>query len=60
MTRTTTSSEKRKNKTINKEDFIDSPRWGEKQRHGGAYPTGVNYIAKEGRRLDPLPRRLPR
>jgi hypothetical protein len=54
------SSEKRKNKIINKEDFIDSPRWGEKQRHGGAYPAGVNYVAKEGRRLAPLPRRLLR
>jgi hypothetical protein len=54
------SSEKQKNKTINKEDFIDSPRWGEKQRHGRAYPVGVKYIAKEGRRLAPLPRRLPR
>jgi hypothetical protein len=60
MTRTTMSSEKRKNKTINKEDFIDSPRLGEKPRHGRAYPAGVNYIAKEGRRLAPLPRRLPR
>jgi hypothetical protein len=60
MTRTTMSSEKRKNKTINKEDFINSPLWGEKQRHGGTYPTDVNYIAKEGRRLAPLPRRLPR
>jgi hypothetical protein len=54
------SSEKRKNKIINKEDFINSPLWGEKQRHGGAYPAGVNYITKEGRRLAPLPRRLPR
>jgi hypothetical protein len=54
------SSEKQKNKTINDEDFINSPLWGEKQRNGGAYPAGVNYIAKEGRRLAPLPRRLPR
>jgi hypothetical protein len=54
-TRTTTSSEKRKSKTVDKEDLIDSPRWGEKQRHVGAYPAGVNYIAKEGRRLAPLP-----
>jgi hypothetical protein len=54
------SSEKRKNKKINKEDFINSPLWGEKQRHGGAYPAGVNYIGKEGRRLASLPKRLPR
>jgi hypothetical protein len=38
-----------------KEDFIDSPLRGKKQRHSGAYPTGTNYIAKEGRRLAPLP-----
>jgi hypothetical protein len=57
MTRTTTNSEKRKNKTINNKDFMDSPRWGEKQRHGGAYPAGVNYIAKEGRKLAPLPQK---
>jgi hypothetical protein len=43
MTRTTMSSEKRKSKRINKEDFIDILRWGEKQRHGGAYPAGINY-----------------
>jgi hypothetical protein len=54
------SSEKRKDKTINEEDFNNSPLWGEKHRHGGTYPAGVNYIAKEGRRLAPLPRRLPR
>jgi hypothetical protein len=54
------SSEKQKNKTINKEDFIDSPLWGKKQRHGRAYPADVNYISKEGRTLAPLPRRLPR
>jgi hypothetical protein len=41
-----------------KEDFIDRPQRGKKQRHGGAYPAGANYIAKEGRRLAPLPRRL--
>jgi hypothetical protein len=35
MTRTAMSSEKRKNKIINDEDFINSPLWGEKQRHGG-------------------------
>jgi hypothetical protein len=60
MTRTAMSSEERKNKTINKKDFINRPLWGEEQRDGGAYPAGVNYIAKEGRRLAPLPRRLPR
>jgi hypothetical protein len=60
MTKTTTNSKKRKNRTINNKDFINSPRWEEKQRHGGAYPTGMNYIAKEGRRLAPLPRRLQR
>jgi hypothetical protein len=54
------SSEKQKNKTINNEDFTNSPLWGEKQRNGGAYPAGVSYIAQEGRRLAPLPRRLPR
>jgi hypothetical protein len=52
-------SEERKNKTVDKEDFIDKPPVGEKQRHGGAYPAGINYIAKEGRRLALLPRRLP-
>jgi hypothetical protein len=60
MIRTAMNSEERKNKTINGKDFINSPLWGVEQRHGGAYPTGVNYIAKEGRRLAPLPRRLPR
>jgi hypothetical protein len=44
MTRTTTNSEERKSK----EDFIDSPQWGEKQRHGGAYPTGVTTSQKRG------------
>jgi hypothetical protein len=53
------SNKKQKNKTINKEDFIDIPRWREKQRHGGAYLAGVNYITKEGRRLASPPRRLP-
>jgi hypothetical protein len=32
---------------------------GEGAKHDGAYPTGKDYKAKEGRRLDPLPRRLP-
>jgi hypothetical protein len=54
------NSEKRKSRTINNEDCIDSPRCGKKQRHGGAYPAGMNYMTKEERRLAPLPRRLPR
>jgi hypothetical protein len=32
------SSEKRKNKTINKEDFIDSPRWGRNRDTVGHTP----------------------
>jgi hypothetical protein len=59
-TRTTRSIKERKKRTTNGKDFINNPLWGEEQRHGGAYPTGANYIPKEGRRLAPLPRRLPR
>jgi hypothetical protein len=54
MTRTMENSKKGEG------NFIDKPRVGKEQRHGGAYPTGANYITKEGRRLAPLPRRLPR
>jgi hypothetical protein len=43
-----------------KGNFINKPQEGRKQRHGGTYPIDANYIAKEGRRLAPLPRRLPR
>jgi hypothetical protein len=43
-----------------KGNFINKPQEGRKRRHGGAYPAGANYITKEGRRLAPLPRRLPR
>jgi hypothetical protein len=53
MTKIAMISEERKSKTINEKDFIICG--GEEQRHGGAYPTGVNYIAKEERRLAPLP-----
>jgi hypothetical protein len=60
MTRTTRSVKERKKWTTNKEGFINNPLWGEEQRHGGAYLTGASYIPKEGRRLAPLPRRLPR
>jgi hypothetical protein len=55
-TRTTASNKEWKSKG----DFIDNLPWGKEQRHSGAYPTGANYIAKEGRRLAPLTRRLPR
>jgi hypothetical protein len=41
-------------------DFIKMPPDGEGARHGGAFPAGMYYMAKEGRRLAPLPRRLPR
>jgi hypothetical protein len=58
MIKTMMNGEKRKNMTINNEDGIDNPRWGEKQRHSGAYPASMNYMTKEGRRLAPLPRRL--
>jgi hypothetical protein len=55
MTKTMANNKEQKSK----EDFIDNPQWGRKQRHGGAYPAGASYIAKEGRRLAPLPGRLP-
>jgi hypothetical protein len=29
-----------------KGNFINKPHEGRKQRHGGAYPAGANYIAK--------------
>jgi hypothetical protein len=45
--------------TTNKEIPLNNPQRGEEQRHGGAYPAGENYIAKEGRRLALLPRRPP-
>jgi hypothetical protein len=32
---------------------------GKGAKHDGAYPTGKDYTTKEGRRLAPLPRRLP-
>jgi hypothetical protein len=27
-------------------NFIDGPRQGKEERHGGAYPTGASYTAK--------------
>jgi hypothetical protein len=59
MTRTAMSSRERRKRTINKKSFINNPQRGEEPRHGGAYPAGVSYIAKEGRRLAPLPSRVP-
>jgi hypothetical protein len=38
MTRTTTSSEERKNKTINEKDFINSPLWGRNRGTAGHIP----------------------
>jgi hypothetical protein len=54
-TRTTANIKKQKSKEI----FITNPQWGRGQRHGGAFPAGTGYIAKVGRRVVPLPRRLP-
>jgi hypothetical protein len=54
MTRTMKNS-----KMINKRIPLKRPQRGKEQKHGGAYPAGENYTAKEGRRLVPLPRRLP-
>jgi hypothetical protein len=48
MPRIAMSSEERKNKIINKEDYINGPLWGEKQRHGGAYPADVTTSQKRG------------
>jgi hypothetical protein len=54
MTKTTANNKKRETK----EDFIDNPQRGRKQRHGGAYPAGASYIAKAGRRLVIRPKRI--
>jgi hypothetical protein len=45
-------------KAINKQTSLKPPL-GEGAKHDGAFPAGKNYKAKEGRRLAPLPRRLP-
>jgi hypothetical protein len=58
MARMARSSKERRKRTTNKESFINSPQRGKEQRHGGAYPAGVSYIAKQGRRLALLPRML--
>jgi hypothetical protein len=55
MTRTMKDS-----KVINKRISLKCPPVGEGAKHDGAYPAGKDYMAKEGRRLAPLPRRLPR
>jgi hypothetical protein len=38
MTKTAMSSEERKNRTINRKDFINSPLWGEEQSTAGHTP----------------------
>jgi hypothetical protein len=47
-------------KMINKRIPLKLSQWGKGQKHGGAYLAGENYMTREGRRLAPLPRRLPR
>jgi hypothetical protein len=59
MTRMTRSIKEQRKWITNKEISLNNPQRGKEQRHGGAYPTGGNYITKEGRRLALLPRRPP-
>jgi hypothetical protein len=57
MTKTMRIVKERRKWTINKEISLNNPQRGEEQTHGGAYPTGGNYITKGGEETSSPPQK---